>query len=79
MSAEHNPLLPAGYDIVWSVVTVIVIALTIVALVMLARSAKHLTGAQALGWTAVVLFVPVLGPVAWLAIGRRGEPARRGS
>lgn len=75
MSDEHNPLIPAGYDIVWSMVTVLVLALTIVALVSLARSAGRLTATQALIWTVVVLLVPFLGPVAWLTIGRRAVPA----
>tara|TARA_B100000378_G_scaffold199852_1_gene163322 strand:+ start:363 stop:602 length:240 start_codon:yes stop_codon:yes gene_type:complete len=74
VSDEHNPLIPVGYDIVWSIVTVLVIALTIAALVMLARSARRLTATQALIWTLVVLLVPFLGPVAWLTIGRRAVP-----
>jgi hypothetical protein len=71
MSDEHNPLIPVGYDVVWSLITVVVIALAIVALITLARAAKHLSGRQALGWTAFALLVPVLGPIAWLAVGRR--------
>lgn len=74
MSDEHNPLIPVGYDIVWSIVTVLVVALTIVALVTLARSARRLTATQALIWTAVVLLAPILGPIAWLTIGRRAVP-----
>lgn len=68
---EHNPLIPAGYDIAWSVIAAAVIALTVIALIVLARWAKQLTAVQALIWTLVVLFVPVLGAVAWLAVGRR--------
>ncbi|MBW9110022.1 PLDc N-terminal domain-containing protein [Microbacterium trichothecenolyticum] len=71
MSDEHNPLIPAGYDIAWSVICALVIAFTIVALVSLARAAKRLTPAQGLLWAALVLLVPVLGALAWLAIGRR--------
>jgi hypothetical protein len=36
MSDAHNPLIPAGYDVAWSVITVLVIAFTIVALITLA-------------------------------------------
>jgi hypothetical protein len=68
---EQNPLIPAGYDIAWSVVAVAVIALTIVALISLARSAQRLTSLQALIWVLVVLFVPVLGSTSWMAVGRR--------
>ncbi|MCK6065771.1 MULTISPECIES: PLD nuclease N-terminal domain-containing protein [Microbacterium] len=77
MSDEHSPLIPASYDIVWSIVTVLIIALTIVALVTLARSARRLTATQALIWTVVVLFIPFLGPAAWLTIGRGGVPVER--
>lgn len=77
MTAEHNPLLPAGYDVAWSAVTVLVIALTLVALVTLARSAGRLTPPQGLLWAALVLLVPLLGPIAWLSIGRRATAARQ--
>lgn len=76
-----NPLFPAGYDVVWSVVAVVIIGLAIVAIVSLSRVARRLTAVQALIWVLVVLFVPVLGPVAWLAVGRRagleGRPDSR--
>jgi uncharacterized membrane protein YhaH (DUF805 family) len=72
---ENNPLLPAGYDIAWSTVAVAFIALTIVALISLARSAKRLTTTQAVVWAALVLLVPVAGPIAWLAVGRRAGAA----
>ncbi|MDZ8172476.1 PLDc N-terminal domain-containing protein [Microbacterium xanthum] len=74
MSDEHNPLIPAGYDLVWSIVVVLVIALTIVALVTLARSARRLAATQALVWTVVVLLVRLIGSVAWLTVGRRAAP-----
>lgn len=74
MSDEHNPLIPAGYDIVWSVVAALVIALAVVALVTLARSARRLTATQVLIWRVIVLLVPLVGSVAWLAIGRRSVP-----
>ncbi len=79
MSAEHNPLIPAGYDIAWSVVTIVMVGLAIAALVVLARSAGRLTTPQALGWTLVILFVPVVGPLAWLTIGRRSLAGERSS
>tara|TARA_R110002020_G_scaffold203551_6_gene407327 strand:+ start:2950 stop:3192 length:243 start_codon:yes stop_codon:yes gene_type:complete len=68
---EQNPLIPAGYDIAWSIVTVAAIVLIVVALISLARSAQRLTSLQALIWVLVVLFVPVLGSIAWMAVGRR--------
>ncbi|MBW9119071.1 PLDc_N domain-containing protein [Microbacterium trichothecenolyticum] len=71
MNDEHNPLIPAAYDVAWSAIAAVVIALVVVALVSLARSAKSLTPVQTLIWALIVLFVPVLGSVAWLAVGRR--------
>jgi uncharacterized membrane protein YhaH (DUF805 family) len=75
VTVEHNPLIPAAYDVVWSVVALLIIVLTIVALVTLSLLAKRLTSAQALVWTLVVLFVPLVGPAVWLSIGRRAVPA----
>lgn len=72
-----NPLIPAGYDIVWSVVALVAAVLAIVALVSLTRSTKRLTSMQALVWVLVVLLVPVAGPAAWLAVGRRAGMPRR--
>ncbi|WP_447949185.1 PLD nuclease N-terminal domain-containing protein [Microbacterium aurum] len=77
MSNEQNPLIPAGYDIVWSVIAVVLLALMILALVSLARSAKRLNGTQGLVWTLVVIFVPVIGPLAWLSIGRRADSVQQ--
>ena len=77
MSDAINPLIPAGYDIAWWVIAVLLLALTVVALVTLARSAGRLSPTQALVWTLIVLFVPLVGPIAWLTIGRRATPAHR--
>jgi len=71
MGDTLNPLLPAGYDIAWTTVSFLFIALVVVALVSLARAAKRLTSMQALIWALVTIFVPVVGPLAWLLIGRR--------
>lgn len=74
-----NPLLPAGYDIAWSIAVALVAVLVIIALVSLARVAgPGLTGTQALVWTVVALVVPVLGPIAWFAVGRRVAVAQAG-
>lgn len=75
MTAAANPLLPAASDVVWSVVAVAMLVLAVVALVSIARGAKRLTAAQALGWTLLAVLVPVVGPLAWLFIGRRASVA----
>ncbi|MDR7112942.1 heme/copper-type cytochrome/quinol oxidase subunit 2 [Microbacterium trichothecenolyticum] len=71
MAASQNPLIPAWYDIVWSGIAVLVLALSVIAVVSISRSSTQLTSRQALGWTLLVIFVPVIGAFAWFAIGRR--------
>jgi Phospholipase_D-nuclease N-terminal len=75
MDESVNPLFPVGYDIAWSTIVVLVVALAVVALVSLARTASRLTSMEALIWTLVTIFVPLVGPVAWLSIGRRSALA----
>lgn len=69
MTAAENPLLPAGYDIIWSSVMVAAIAVLVLALVSIGR-AKDVTGWRALGWIVVVLCLPVAGAVLWFLVGR---------
>ena len=71
MGDSINPLLPTGYDVVWTAISILLVALVLVALVSIAQTAKRLTSAQALIWTLVTIVVPVVGPIAWLSIGRR--------
>ncbi|MGX1703324.1 PLDc N-terminal domain-containing protein [Microbacterium sp. NPDC055357] len=77
MGSEHNPLIPVWYDIAWSVTVAAVIVFTIVGLVLLARAASRLSTTQAVVWTAVILLVPVLGSLSWIAVGRRALVADR--
>lgn len=72
-----NPLLPTGYDIAWSIVAIAIAVFAVVALVSLARSAKRLTTIQALVWTLLVIFVPLVGAAAWLFVGRRAVAPSR--
>lgn len=74
----NNPLLPATYDITWSVTVVVVLALMVVALISIARTANRVTSAHALIWTIVAIFVPLVGPLSWLFIGRRSANRVRG-
>jgi len=74
---EHNALIPPAYDISWAVVAVASLVLIVIAIVSLGRKASQLSPLLALAWAALILVVPVLGPVAWLAIGRRTAPRTR--
>lgn len=64
-----NPLIPAGYDILWSVIVVAVVALTITALLQALRS-KAYTGGQQLLWALLIVAAPVLGSLVWFVLGR---------
>lgn len=66
-----NPLVPAAYDIGWAVVALVAFALAVWAIVSLSRGAARLPSLTVVLWAVVILLVPVLGPVAWLAAGRR--------
>jgi hypothetical protein len=52
---------------------------SLVALTSLARSAARLSPAQGLLWGVVVLTVPVIGSIAWFAVGRRAVHHPRGA
>ncbi|NRG42598.1 PLDc N-terminal domain-containing protein [Rathayibacter sp. VKM Ac-2835] len=70
-------LVPAHYDVVWAVFPILSVALLIVSIVTLIRT-KTLTDAARVGWTVVVVLLPVLGSAAWLVTlwaGRRSRPA----
>ena len=68
-----NPLVPAWYDLVWSGIAFALLALTVCAFVSFFRTPLD-SRLQALGWALFILLVPVVGPVAWFALGR---PAAR--
>jgi Phospholipase_D-nuclease N-terminal len=67
-----NPLLPSAFDIFWGVtlVAVGVALLTLwgVALLQIARATMEDT-ARAV-WVLIVVLAPVIGAIAWFAIGR---------
>ena len=70
MPEAVNPLIPSGYDVVWSLIAIAALVLLIVALVSIGRS-KALSPRQSLIWVLLAILVPVIGPTAWLVAGRR--------
>lgn len=63
-----TPLLPSTYDVVWSILAIVGIVLAVVALVRWVRQARSdLTGLLQL---AVIIWLPLLGPVAYLLATR---------
>ncbi|WAB81319.1 PLDc N-terminal domain-containing protein [Microcella daejeonensis] len=65
-----NPMLPAGYDLLLTLVPIMMIALIAASLVSIARHSDGLSPLATAVWSAVVLLAPLLGPAAWVLIGR---------
>lgn len=67
---------PAGYDVLWTVTTLVLLALLLAALVVWVRTRQG-SGTRALGELALIVLVPVLGPAAYLAGAWSGRRAAR--
>ncbi|MGK4219442.1 PLDc N-terminal domain-containing protein [Kocuria marina] len=68
--AGMNPLIPTSWEVLALLAGAAVIMLFVVALLSLSRD-EHYTGTQRLLWLLVLLAAPLLGPILWLALGRR--------
>jgi uncharacterized membrane protein YozB (DUF420 family) len=60
---------PAFGLLFWMIFSISVIILSLIALIDLLRS--HFANHDKLVWTIVVLFVPVIGPILYITIGRK--------
>ncbi|MFK0402924.1 PLD nuclease N-terminal domain-containing protein [Microbacterium sp. NPDC090225] len=70
---DANPLVPAAYDIVFSLVWLVVCAYAVVALVSAVRD-RRTDGIRFLLWFLIIVLLPVIGPTAWFVIRpREGE------
>lgn len=72
---EHNPTLPPAYDIAWTVLALLWLALVVATTVSVLR-ARHTSGAAKIAWILIVVALPILGSLAWFTLGSR--PAVRG-
>lgn len=79
-SAEvANPLIPAAYDLAWSGVVVLALALAITALVSIVRASGGGRDLRML-WGIAVVLLPILGSICWfLSDTRRASRARSGA
>ena len=77
-STAAEPVYSAGATFVWWSVLVLVAALTVVALVRLARRSESSSGLRLL-WLVVIVLIPVIGPGLYLAthVGQAKADARR--
>ena len=71
MDDTKNPLIPPIYDVLsvgmTIVVPILVLGLAIVALVSISRTV-HRSLTELFVWIAIVIFVPVFGPLGWLLV-----------
>lgn len=70
-----NPMIPAGYDVLWTIAVVALAVVVIGALVSVGRAASRMSALLTLGWVLAVIFLPVVGSLAWFAVGRRAALA----
>ncbi|MGY6497048.1 MAG: hypothetical protein ACXIUP_02355 [Microcella sp.] len=63
-------ILPPAYDLVWSIVPIVLLVPLVCALVSIARHRDGLTGLALVGWLLLVVVVQLVGPILWFAIGR---------
>ncbi len=66
-----DPVLPAWYDVTFSVIPVLLCVLWISALISIARRAPRLRALEAIGWFLFVTIAPIVGPLVWFLVGRR--------
>ena len=67
MDDTKNPLIPPIYEWLWVVGPVVTLALLVIALVSISRTA-HRSLTELFVWIAIVIFVPVFGPIGWLLV-----------
>lgn len=66
-----DPVAPAWFDLVYSIVPLVLVSIAVVGLVSIIRRYRSMSVLESAGWTAVVVFAPVLGTLVWFGIGRR--------
>lgn len=69
-----NPVLPALFDVVLSLLPLLIaaplLALFVGALVSIQRRRTAMSGLEELGWCAFVVLAQVIGPLIWFLLGR---------
>lgn len=69
-----NPTLPAFFDVLFSLVPLLIVlpiaVLFVGALVSIHRRRAAMTGLEELGWYAFVVFAQLIGPLVWFLLAR---------
>ncbi|TSD46067.1 PLDc_N domain-containing protein [Rhodococcus sp. KBS0724] len=68
-----QPMVPIGFDIAWSVMMILWIVLTVAAVVSIVRSDAD--PVAKIGWSALAVILPILGPAAWFLASRLRQNA----
>ena len=76
VSAEVGMSAAAIVQAVWMWSTAAAFALFLVAIFSVVGFRHRMRLSRFVLWTALVLLVPVVGPILWFAVGRRGYPAK---
>lgn len=61
------------FEMWWVLSLALPLVLIIVAIVSLARKSRMHTALENLGWAALIILIPILGAVLWLAVGARSR------
>jgi len=69
MDVTKDPLIPPVYDVIWVAGPIIAIALAVIALISISRTA-HRSLTELFVWIVIVIFAPVIGPIGWLLVKR---------
>ncbi|MGO4583215.1 hypothetical protein AB4Z38_04890 [Arthrobacter sp. 2RAF6] len=67
ISTGHDVLAPTAYEVIATVLALAAVVVFVWALTVLARRARSLTQRELVLWLLLVLFIPLMGPVAWIA------------
>ncbi len=65
-----SQLIPAWFDIAFSIVPLILVGAMIAGLVSIVRRYRFMSGLESFGWTAFVIFAPAMGTLVWFLAGR---------
>ncbi|MBX9718266.1 MAG: PLDc N-terminal domain-containing protein [Microbacteriaceae bacterium] len=66
-----DPVAPAWFDLVYSIVPLVLVIVAIVGLVSIIRRYRSMSVLESAGWTAVVVVAPIVGTLVWFGVGRR--------
>lgn len=72
--APADSFAPPVYDVVWSTVPLVLLAVMIIGLVSLARRSADMPGLESFLWILLVIALPILGTVLWFSVGRGRYP-----